>query len=112
MGLAQCKEQGGHTLQIEAEHCMKWSKVSRFLSRNPRHRGLDSHEIDVLSRRYGEKVWQSYLENDIPAAGRMFWVYGPGTAETTMIRVEPHLEDSKSAGYAKVRLSAKGIKAL
>jgi hypothetical protein len=86
----------------------KWNKALRFLSQNPRHPGIAIHEIGALSRRYGEKVWQSYLENDTPAAGRMFWVYGPGRAEITVIGVEPHPEDTKSSGYTKVRLSETG----
>ena len=51
------------------------------------------------------KVWQSYLENNTPGAGRIFWVYGPGREEITVIGVEPHSEDKKSAGYQKVMLS-------
>ena len=105
------KSKEGTLSKVEAELYKKWSKALKFLSQNPRHRGLGSHEIDALSRRYGEKVWQSYLENDTPAAGRMFWVYGPGKAEITVIGMEPHPEDSKSAGYAKVRLSGKGTEA-
>jgi hypothetical protein len=72
---------------------------------------LQSHEIDDLTRRYEKlggktcKVWKSYLENNTPAAGRLFWVYGPGKAEITVIGLEPHPEDRKKAGYAKVTLS-------
>jgi hypothetical protein len=84
----------------------KWGKALSFLSTNPRHPGLASHEIDDLSRRYGQKVWQSYLENNTPGAGRMFWVYGPGRGEITVIGLEPHPESQKKAGYMNVRLSA------
>ena len=101
------KNKVGTLSKSEAALHKRWSKALKFLSQNPRHRGLGSHDIDALSRRYGEKVWQSYLENDTPAAGRMFWVYGPGKAEITVIGLEPHPEDTKSAGYAKVRLSDK-----
>jgi hypothetical protein len=105
------KNKVGTLSKSEAALYKRWSKALKFLSQNPRHRGLGSHDIDALSRRYGEKVWQSYLENDTPAAGRMFWVYGPGKAEITVIGLEPHPEDTKSAGYAKVRLSDKGTEA-
>lgn len=37
---------------------------------------LHTHEIEPLSRRYGMKVWQSYLENKTSKARRMYWVYG------------------------------------
>jgi hypothetical protein len=36
---------------------------------------LRSREIEDLSRRYGMKVWQSYLENNKSGARRMYWVY-------------------------------------
>ena len=86
----------------------KWGKAMNLLSVNPRHPGLQSHEIDPLTKRYGVKVFQSYLENQTPKAGRMYWSYGPGKGEITVIGLEPHPEDAKKAGYAKVQLSALG----
>lgn len=86
----------------------KWGKAMALLANDPKHPGLNSHEIEALSRRYGEKVWQSYLENRNPSAARMYWVYGPGKSEITIIGLEPHPEDKKSSGYAKVKLSAAG----
>ena len=80
-------------------------KAMVLLAANPRHPGLQTHDIDALTRRYGMKVWQSYLENNTPSAGRIFWVYGPGRSEITIIGVEPHPEDKKNAGYNKVTLS-------
>lgn len=102
------KNRQGKLSKSEAALYRKWGKALKFLSQNPRHPGLASHEIDALSRRYGEKVWQSYLENNTPGAGRMFWVYGPGKAEITVIGLESHPEDAKSSGDAKVQLSGKG----
>lgn len=106
----QAKSKEGTLSKDEAELFKKWGKALRFLRQNPRHPGLASHEIDALSRRYGEKVWQSYLENKTPAAGRMFWIYGPEKGEITVIGVEPHPEDTKNAGYAQVRLSTAATK--
>lgn len=62
----------------ERELFDKWSKALEHLSLNPRHPGLESHDIDDLTRKHGFKVWQSYLENRTPGARRMFWAYGPG----------------------------------
>ena len=64
-----------------------------------------SYEIDVLSKRYGMKVWQSYLENKNSDAMRMFWVYGPGQREITVIGLEPHPEDKKKGAYDRIKLS-------
>jgi hypothetical protein len=88
----------------------KWGQAMAHLAADPRYPGLKSHEIEQLSRRYGQKVWQSYLENRNSRAARLYWVYGPGTNEITVIGVEPHPEDQKSSGYAKVKLSAAGKK--
>ena len=41
----------------------KWGKALKLLSDNPRHPGLRTHDIEELTERYGERVWQSYLEN-------------------------------------------------
>ena len=85
----------------------KLGKTMKMLSQNPRHPGLESHEISSLSKRYGMKVWESYLENNTPAAGRVFWVYGPDRRDITIIGLEPHPND-KVKSYDKVTLSAMG----
>ena len=77
-----------------------------ILSNDPRYPGLCTHDIDALTRRYGERVWQSYLENNKPAAGRIFWIYGPDKNDITIIGLEPHPNDKKDA-YQKITLSAK-----
>lgn len=83
----------------------KLVKAARLLAENPRYPGLQSHEIAPLSQRYGYKVWQSYLENKTPAAGRLFWRYGPPEKTIVILGVEPHPESGKSRGYDRVRLS-------
>jgi hypothetical protein len=83
----------------------KLVKTIHFLSTNPKHPGLKSHEITPLSKRYGIKVFQSYLENNKSSAGRIYWVYGPENNEITIIGLEPHPEDKKNGGYDKVKLS-------
>ena len=65
--------------------------------------GLATHEIAALTKRYGVKVWQSYLENNKPAADRLFWVYGPPCGVITIIGLEAHPESGKSRGYESVR---------
>jgi hypothetical protein len=85
----------------------KMGKAMALLSSEPKHPGLHSHEIESLSRRYGLRVWQSYLENKTSGAGRIYWIYGPEKNEITIIGLEPHPEDKKD-GYKKIRLSATG----
>ena len=83
----------------------KIAKELHYLSINPKHNSLSTHEIEVLSNRYGMKVWQSYLENKTPSAGRIFWVFGKNRNEITVIGIEPHPEDRKNRGYDKIKLS-------
>lgn len=81
------------------------AKAIQFLATNPRHPGLNSHEIEPLTRKFGQKVFQSYLENKTPGAGRMFWVYGPNRKEITIVGIEPHPEDKKQGAYERIKLS-------
>lgn len=90
----------------ERKFFKKLVKALGYLEVNPRHNSLASHEIDPLTRRYGVRVWQSYLENRTPAAGRIFWAYGPAKGEITILAVEPHPEDQKQGGYDRIKLSA------
>lgn len=89
----------------ERELFRKLKKAFRHLARDPYHPGLESHEITDLTNRYGQKVFQSYLENKTPSAGRMFWVYGPERGQITVIGIEPHPEDKKRGAYNRVNLS-------
>lgn len=83
----------------------KWAKAMKLLAENPNYPSLNTHEIPPLSRRYGIKVWQSYLENHNSRAMRMYWVYGPNQKDITIIGLEPHPEDKKNGAYDKVILS-------
>ncbi len=97
--------QKGELTTVERRMAKKLARAVLHLQENPFHPGLQSHEIDALSARYGRKVFESYLENNTPSAGRIFWVYGPRRNFITLIGLEPHPQDSKR-GYARVLLSA------
>ncbi len=68
----------------------KWGKALVLLKNNPFYSSLKSHEIPVLSQKYGKKIFESYLENNTPGATRMFWVYSPARSEITILALEPH----------------------
>jgi hypothetical protein len=99
------KEKLGAFDKTELKTFKKLLKSFHHLSINPKHPGLNSHEITALSKIAAFKVWESYIENHTPAAGRIFWAYGPGKSEISILGFEPHPEDKKKAGYAKVSLS-------
>jgi hypothetical protein len=92
--------------KAEEKFFKKWIKALGYLSANPRHNSLASHEIEDLTRKYGIKIFQSYLENKTPAAERMFWAYGPDKGDITMLAVEPHPEDVKRGAYQRVKLDS------
>ena len=101
------KNRSGKATKNEIRLYKKIGKALRQISLDPRYPGLETHDIDALSNRYGMKVWQSYIENNTPGAGRIFWVYGPGQGDITIIGLEPHPND-KSNAYKKITLSSMG----
>ena len=92
----------------DAELSKKWGSALKKLAMDPFYPSLKSHEIEPLSKRYGMKVWQSYLENKKSGARRMFWVYGPDKNDITIIGLEPHPEDAKNGAYDRITLSDLG----
>lgn len=62
------------------------------LLHNPRHPGLKTHKYLSLPHPWkkGEPVFEAYAQNDTPGAYRVFWCYGPGRGEVTIIAITPH----------------------
>jgi hypothetical protein len=104
------RKQNGKLDKNEEMFFKKWVKALGYLSANPRHNSLASHEIDDLTRKHGIKIFQSYLESKTPAAGRMFWAYGPDKGDITILAIEPHPEDEKRGAYERVKLAALPVK--
>jgi hypothetical protein len=65
-------------------------KAIQFLSTNPKHKSLQTHEFTSLKGPNGEKIFEAYAEQSTPAAYRVFWHYGPGKNQITVIAVTPH----------------------
>lgn len=98
------KAESGKASKNELKLYKKLGKALNLIARDPRYPGLKTHEISALTERFGEKVWESYLENNNPSAGRLFWVYGPGRRHITIIGWSPHPDD-KSVAYSQIKLS-------
>ena len=101
----QTGHRNGKNSKKDEELYMKWGSALKKLSVDPMYPSLHTHEIEPLSRRYGMKVWQSYLENKTSKARRMYWVYGPDQKDITIIGLEPHPEDAKNGAYDRINLS-------
>jgi|SRR5271154_1641344 len=65
--------------------------VQKLLN-NPRHPGLKTHKFDSLEHpnELGAPVFEAYAHNRTPGAYRVFWCYGPGKGEITIIAITPH----------------------
>jgi len=67
-------------------------KTLDLLAKNPRHPGLQTHEYDAIPNPHSvqEKVFEAYAQNRSPGAYRVFWCYGPGKNQITLIAITPH----------------------
>ena len=81
-------------------------KTAKLLESNPKHPSLNTHEIQELSSKMGFKIFEAYIENRKPRAGRLFWAYGPDKRDITILGIEPHPEDNKRGAYKRIKLSA------
>ncbi len=62
------------------------------LLNDPRHPGLNTHKFDSLEHPYDARlpVFEAYAQNQTPGAYRVFWCYGPGIGQVTIIAITPH----------------------
>lgn len=67
-------------------------KCVRLLLDNPRHPGLQTHEYSSVGHPFDKEkqVFEAYAQNRTPGAYRVFWCYGPGSGEITIIAITPH----------------------
>ena len=78
---------------LESTRPKKHKKVLKclgLLEINPKYPGLNSHRYDNYDDVFGEKIWESYVENKTPGAYRVFWHYGPDEGEITIVAITPH----------------------
>ena len=100
--------EGADNNTLSASEKKLFKKLVKALDRlrtDPYNNSLQSHEIDTLTKKYKIKIFQSYLENKTPSAGRMFWAYGPGKREITILGIEPHPDRAKRGAYERIKLS-------
>ena len=65
-------------------------KTLAYLANNPRHPGLNTHKYSAIQGHNGEEIFEAYAENNTPAAYRIFWHYGPGKNNITIVAITPH----------------------
>jgi hypothetical protein len=67
-------------------------KTIDLVRNNPRHPGLSTHEYTSIANPFDDrkKVFEAYVQNNTPGAYRVFWCYGPGAKEITIIAITAH----------------------
>jgi hypothetical protein len=89
--------------KIENDHALdgvlkQIRKTLGYLETNLRAKSLQTHEFESLTRRYGQKVFEAYVQQNSSAAYRVFWHYGPDKKDRkgeripiiTIIAITPH----------------------
>lgn len=65
-------------------------KAMAYMNANLRHPSLNTHKFDGIKSPFGGHVFESYAQNMTPAAYRIFWTYGPGKQEITILTITQH----------------------
>jgi hypothetical protein len=67
-------------------------KTLLLLGNNPKHPGLKTHEYHSIDNPFNasQKVFEAYAQNQTPIVYRIFWCYGPGKKEITILAITPH----------------------
>ncbi len=73
-------------------------KTLGYLETSLRSKSLQTHEFESLSRRYGIKIFEAYVQQNTPSAYRIFWHYGPDETDPngkhipiiTILAITPH----------------------
>jgi hypothetical protein len=65
-------------------------KALGLLAANPRYPSLQSHPYHGTTGPDDCTVFESYVENNTPAAYRIFWHYGPGDEKISILSIVPH----------------------
>ncbi len=68
----------------------KIAKCLGLLEQDHRHPSLASHRYESFDSMYGERIWESYVEQNTPSAWRVWWFFGPEDGEITVVDIGPH----------------------
>jgi len=87
------RKKSGKTKATRDEGLFKQvDKCIDLLANNPRHPSLNTHEFKSLANPYRkkDKVFEAYVQHKSPAAYGLFWCYGPGRGQITIIAITEH----------------------
>jgi hypothetical protein len=87
------RQKSGRTNASKEEGLFKQvKKCINLLQTNPRHPGLQTHEYSASINPYNpkQKVFEAYVQQNTAAAYRVFWCYGPGKEQITILAIIKH----------------------
>lgn len=70
--------------------CKAVHKILGYMETNLRHPSLNTHPYESVKGPHGQKIFESYAQNNTPGAYRVFWYYGPSKSEITILSITPH----------------------
>ncbi len=67
-------------------------KAISLLCDDPRHPGLKMHKYESIIDPSGQQrqIFEAYAQNNTPEAYRIFWHYGHGKGEISIVAITPH----------------------
>ncbi|CCH27388.1 hypothetical protein ABZ816_33020 [Actinosynnema sp. NPDC047251] len=81
-------------LRGKQQYAKKLKKIRKALTQleqlGPRYPALRSHQYQSVPGPNGAQLWESYVENNTPSAWRIWWIYGLGEDQITIVTVGPH----------------------
>ena len=86
----EAQETLDHLAARDPKKLTKVEKCLGLLEQDPHYRSLQSHRFDSLDGVFGEKVWESYAENNTPSAWRVWWFFGPREGQISVVKIAAH----------------------
>lgn len=81
------------SLESDPGRARVWKAVRKtlgLLEVDLRRTGLQTHKYSALKGPHGQEVYEAYAQNRTPGAYRVFWYYGPGKGQITILAITPH----------------------
>ena len=83
------QERSKVTQEITSERYLIINNKGGFLKNKPVYDGAFTYP-DPTPFVFTEDVFEAYAENNTPGAYRIFWYYGPGKNQITILAITPH----------------------
>lgn len=73
--MPEARKQLAHLEKTDKKKHKRVRKALGLLERDPKYPGLRSHQLQTKTGPNGQPLWEAYVENNTPAAFRIFYCY-------------------------------------